>query len=204
MTGASTLPVHHRWRDHCVLEAEQLDVYALAVVTALHVHMRDGVATVGLRRLAEVARCTVGTVRARIAVLERAGLLEVHQGQGRRRTTYVATLPADAALLAEPDEGDVDPDEVCRPTTRGVSPDDTPDPEEVCHPTTQGVSPDDTQLCHRTTHVSPTPVEPLRARARVREAPPGRRPGPTSNRAPMPWQVEEHPDGTLWVRQVAS
>src|SRR5690606_6317806 len=174
MTGVvKPLPVHHRWRDYCVLEAEQLDVWALAVVTALHAHMRGGVARVGLRRLAQVARCTVGTVRARIADLERAGLLEVHQEQGRH-TVYVATLPADDELVAEPDEGDVEPAEVCHPMQRGVSPDGTPDPDEVCHPTTAGVSPDDTHLCRPAAHVPLTPVEPLRAR--VREAPPAQQP----------------------------
>jgi len=231
MTGVVVplLPFHHRWREHIVLHGgDEIDAYALAVVAALHVHMNaEGVCSVGVRRLAEVARCTVPTVRERLERLERIGLLEVHRN-GQSRAVYRAVLPAEQQAGSD--------GEVCNQTVETVQPDCTPEPDEVCNLTTSAVQPGGTN-CASPLHTYTPSNEPLRAR--VREAPPGRRPGgppsrrpgggpvpvrgpavrswrdrsstpplaaggPTLNREPVPWQVEERPDGTLWVRRVAS
>jgi len=62
----------------------------------------DGICWVGLRRLAEYARCAVNTVRKRLEVLEDAGLLEV-QKDGQARTVYRALIPGavDADVTVE-------------------------------------------------------------------------------------------------------
>lgn len=215
MTGVVVplLPFHHRWREHIVLHGgDEIDAYALAVVAALHVHMNtDGVCSVGVRRLAQIARVSVPTVRDRLGRLERAGLLEIHRN-GQSRSWYRAVLPTDGP------GGPVKPD---------GTPDRSSDRTEVCNHSSDAVQPGDTNCATGGDTFTPL-YEHLRGRARAREAPPAQQPvgrkrrrkrrvrstpslaaggggvGPTPRREPVPWQVEVRPDGTWWVRRVAS
>src|SRR5690606_24336507 len=105
----------------------RIDGPTLLVVDALHRHMSaDGVCWVGLRRLAQFARCAVGTVRRRLEVLADAGLLE-SQRDGQARTIYRAVL---SPVLAEVTvEAITAAPAGVSPGSAGVSPGDTRSPE---------------------------------------------------------------------------
>jgi len=176
---SAPLPHRHQWRDALVFSTdERVDVYALAVATALHVHMGpDGRCTVGLRRLARLARCSVPTVRARVGVLVAAGWLTV-EGGTRERATYRAVIPPQ-----ESPDGPVDDESDGEASVQ---------PEGATRP--ESVQPG----CTRT----PTTMNPLRGRARG--APRGRHDPsvgrPALDRPPPDvGGLRERADGTLWL-----
>ncbi len=186
----SALPLRHQWREHVLFSTdERVDAFALAVVVALHAHMSaDGVCSVGLRRLASLARVSVPTVRARVDALAAAGLLEVERA-GRSRTTYRATFPADAAEGARPG------------CTEPAGP--------VCNPGDESVQPGRAE-CAAGLHTFPYPE--ITPAAGTRATSPARRRRPRSGRQVEPWErppvdrapppvptVHERADGTLWV-----
>jgi len=176
---SAVLPHRHQWRDALVFSTdERVDVYTLAVATALHVHMdHTGRCTVGLRRLAGLARCSVPTVRARVGVLVDAGWLTV-EGGTRERATYRATIP--------PQESPDGPVDDATGSRASVQPQGATRPESV--------QPD----CTRT----PEPMNPWRGRAR---GAPARRYDPSVGRPsvdrppPDVGGLVEADDGTLWV-----
>lgn len=181
--SAAVLPVRHRWRDALVFSADdRIDVYGLAVATALHVHMGpDGRCKVGQRRLAELARCTQNTVRARIGVLVAAGWLAV-EGGDRERASYRAVIPPSEA----PDETPAGPVDNAAGRVGSASPDGR------CRP----------RSAARDEARSPVTMNPSRPRPRrspsgwhdpsVGRPPPGRP-------AVELGELVEADDGTLWV-----
>ena len=177
--SASVLPHRHQWRDALVFSTdERIDVYALAVAQALHVHMsHDGRCTVGLRRLAGLARCSQNTARARIGVLVEAGWLTVSGGD-RQRATYRATIPPQEAPERPVDNSGGD--------TASAS------PHGRCR--TESASPGEAR--------SPSTMNPWRGRAR---GAPALRHDPSIGRPrldhppPDVGGLVERSDGTLWV-----
>lgn len=188
MSTVAVLPVRHAWRDAVTDHADpRIDAYALAVMNALHRHMDpDGVAWVGLRRLAEVARCTVNTVRARLEVLVDVGLLAVDR-DGQARTIYRALLVDEAPL--EPVEAVLaGPVDDAAPAAAAVSSGPA------------GVSP---QRAHCVTGRHTYTRNPLNPAARASSSsrwgdPSAGRPAPGRPPVPVP-PLAERDDGTLWV-----
>lgn len=181
------LPLRHLWRDAVTdCTDDRVDAYTVAVMNALHRHMDpDGVAYVGLRRLAEVARCTVNTVRARLDVLAELGWLAVDR-DGQARTIYRAQLPG------------ATPVDVVEAVESGAVDNPTGVPAGVS-PERQGVSSHGANcVTGRHTYTS-NPLNPARrSPSRGFHDPSLRRPAP-DRPPPEPSHLEVRDDGTLWV-----
>ena len=173
--GISPLPHRHQWRDAVVFSTDaRIDAYGLAVATALHVHMDpEGRCTVGLRRLAGIARCSVNTVRARLGALVDAGWLAV-DGSDRERATYRAVIPAveapdETPVAVSPEPASVSPEGAICVTRRHTYPLNPLNPPQRSSRSSGG--------WHDPSVGRPTPGRPL----------------------PPVGRVDERDDGTLWV-----
>jgi hypothetical protein len=154
-------------------------------MNALHRHMDpDGVAWVGLRRLAEVARCTVNTVRARLEVLVDVGLLAVDR-DGQARTIYRAQLVDEAPL--EPAEAVLaGPLDNAAPVAGGVSAE------------RPGVSPQRAHCVTGRHTYTKNPLNPAGRASSWWRDPSAGRPSPGRPPVPVP-ALAVRDDGTLWV-----